>query len=829
MNKMKSKSIICMLLLSMMLGMSTTSCQDMLSPDSERHSYTVAEDTLYSYWGILKSLQNVAERYVILNECRGDLVDESGFVSDSIAAIVRFGMGSDAEKYKDGANAYLKISDYYHIINSCNAYIAQCDTTLTTGTNKKYMIKEYAQVQAIRAWVYMQLFYAYGPNRVPFYTEPMLTTDAINTFVADPNCPKVSAETLADELGPELLKMETVEETYGYPEYNNYGDANTDNSHYICHSSRCMFPVTIVLGDLYLLKAAATQSKADYMEAATHYYNFLKSRYGGPLSASSYISYGNLDDKRESPLYACGYIPTSNVSVFSSNAYPYSESGAVARNKESITCIPSNYGKLEGKVLTDINRLFGFEASMSTSSGESASAYVGLSRNYERELIPSRGYEALCDSQKYEIYVGSYSDNNGNVSYQADTLETMPGVGDARRTWIYDDNGTQWTFRVGDDVLYGKMISKQNPGGMFTVTYPVIYRKSTVWLRFAEALNGAGLPSYAFAILKNGICANPYWFPSDPVKTYKSYAKTPLYRFSSYSFAYDYPVTDSLYCYIDTQTGDTIPSNGAMDDNLVDLVVDVMSYFQAEYEASLSTENPMEAPRSIFDEEGYVTNEALNSIWWTPKDENSFGNQPSSGVYAACYYIDRREIEKSSVYPFLNFNQPYLRGFSQTVSVPFKEQGKLLVTDTKRVNYPMTYYTDLLFTIGVHQRGCGLIFWDDIFYNNNGYLVKSAYNYVDQVAKKIKEATGRDVDEDDIYGGEIDDLVQQAVEDLIIDEMGLELAFEGTRFSDLCRASMHRGENYLAERVAKRSGTQSSSMLTWLTDKSHWWLPIPEE
>ena len=75
MNKMKRKSIISVLLLSMMVGVFSTSCQDMLSPDSERHSYTVAQDTLYSYWGILKSLQNVAERYVILNECRGDLVE----------------------------------------------------------------------------------------------------------------------------------------------------------------------------------------------------------------------------------------------------------------------------------------------------------------------------------------------------------------------------------------------------------------------------------------------------------------------------------------------------------------------------------------------------------------------------------------------------------------------------------------------------------------------------------------------------------------------------------------------------------------------------------
>ena len=65
---MKVKAIILSLLGSATLGMGLSSCQDMLSPDSERHSYEVAGDTLYSYWGILRSMQNIGERYVVLGE-----------------------------------------------------------------------------------------------------------------------------------------------------------------------------------------------------------------------------------------------------------------------------------------------------------------------------------------------------------------------------------------------------------------------------------------------------------------------------------------------------------------------------------------------------------------------------------------------------------------------------------------------------------------------------------------------------------------------------------------------------------------------------------------
>ena len=79
--------------------------------------------------------------------------------------------------------------------------------------------------------------------------------------------------------------------------------------------------------------------------------------------------------------------------------------------------------------------------------------------------------------------------------------------------------------------------------------------------------------------------------------------------------------------------------------------------------------------------------------------------------------------------------------------------------------------------------------------------------------------------------------VQYAVEDLIVDEMGLELAFEGTRFSDLCRVAWHRraegaGDytDYLAKRVAKRhTGEIDEALRSRLMVEDNWWLPIPEK
>ena len=87
--------------------------------------------------------------------------------------------------------------------------------------------------------------------------------------------------------------------------------------------------------------------------------------------------------------------------------------------------------------------------------------------------------------------------------------------------------------------------------------------------------------------------------------------------------------------------------------------------------------------------------------------------------------------------------------------------------------------------------------------------------------------------EKQIYGDEGDYLedVQNAVEDLIIDEMALELAFEGSRFSDLYRVA-HRRQNpdYLAKRVAKRhTGEIDEKLREKLQTEDSWFLPVPTE
>lgn len=66
---------------------------------------------------------------------------------------------------------------------------------------------------------------------------------------------------------------------------------------------------------------------------------------------------------------------------------------------------------------------------------------------------------------------------------------------------------------------------------------------------------------------------------------------------------------------------------------------------------------------------------------------------------------------------------------------------------------------------------------------------------------------------------------QPLVEDMIVNELALETAFEGKRFYDLMRVALRRGDPaYLADPVSRRYGQRDESLFTLLSDKANWYL-----
>lgn len=748
---MKKTSVISLLIFCITFGTVATSCEDMLRPDSERHSYVVAQDTLYSYWGILKSLQNVAERYMILGECRGELVSGTGFVSDSIQAILDF----DMDKAVDGSCRYLRASDYYHIINSCNAYLAYCDTSRRTGTLQPYMMKEAAQVEAIRAWTYLQLTQVYG--KVPFYTEPLLTTDEITAFMQNPDW--VEAKDLKMLLAPGLEKaLEDVEMVFGPPQYDNYRN--------VCHSTKVMIPLNVILGDLYLVSE-------DYEKAAQYYYDYLSNNKGmgkmvpgGTLPATNICTgyQGEGDDK---PRYSYN------------GAAPWTEIGAVSSTAESITAIPSSTNKLWGTVLRGVNELYGYDSKISVRTDavndttSSTSASIILTPQYDKkQLVASQAYFDLCNAQSFEICIGS-----ATASVSDYILTVDPVVGDARQHWVQD------IYQIYPNGLTNteKFVTKQNPNGAFTTVATMIYRKSMIWLRYAEALNRAGYPSYAFAILKNGLCNNDNWFPEAGTS--------------------DYAVKDTAFYVLHPETNDTIPADYR--DNKVSRSKEALyTYLLSQYEAGAFGE---------VENEGVLESiEARNYPWIAL----SYENYPDEGCQAVLFYLDQREVKRSKGQEFLNFSFESLNGNIASESINYRTS----LTQRGMNSTSIKVEGDKNITKGIHSHGCGYVPID----KNR----ESSYDYVAKVIERAKAVYGVTLTKEDIYNGTHDDVVQDCVEDLIVDESALELAFEGTRFFDLMRVADRRhNPDYLAERVSNRN----QALRGKLQNRNNWFFPLPNK
>lgn len=467
---MKNKSIISLLVFLMSFGLATTSCEDMLTPEMDRtvENFT-GRDTVNFYLGILSNVQEMIENNVILGEVRGDLCETTDYVSDTISAVANF------IPTEDGENGLLNRAAYYKVINQCNFYLARVDT-MAQKNNIYYMRKEYAQVQAIRAWTYMQLVQNYGT--VPFITRPV---ESAGTGW-ETNSPEgtVNADNLLDKLlENNLMRAYEYERTLGLPNYGTFKTGAVDIPHKLT-----IFPTALVLADLYLLRGANT---SDYERAAAFYYDYLEDAGSIPGGAASYRVTRNGEEEI--------YTPNENGD-WVSNTLNY--------NGDLLTLVPSAANASIGKTLTRVAQIYGFDPHSSTSSvdqgdaGISVSGQISVQVNYKnRQIAPTPSYINLCKSQIFAI-----KESDTKIKYPAD-------LGDCRIDGTIKYMREDGQRRAFIQKFCPRSLSSESYLSGFTFRYNMpVYRKRQVYLRFAEAINRAGFPRHAFAILRNGLKAD---------------------------------------------------------------------------------------------------------------------------------------------------------------------------------------------------------------------------------------------------------------------------------------------------------------------------------
>lgn len=447
---MKLKNIIVPALAAVMTVGVTSSCEDLLKVESrvvmydDQNTLDYATDTVYSVMGIVKKIQKIADRTVILNEVRGDLVSATDHASQSIRDIYDFnlsGLQTD--------NEYDNPVDYYAVINNCNFFLANADTAYVRN-HKNVFLKEYIAVLSFRAWTYLQMAQAYG--MVYFVDQPILSGDMADASKYELLDIKQLAEKLALDFEERFLDYESP--AYGSLGGGTTGSGSTSESH---NAKDLFIPVRVILGDLYLWSE-------QYVKAANMYQEFLAySQQERPTTTASLSWFG------------------SEFVYLGDDTY----SGTFGKNMTPIAYIPMEADDYNG-IVSELPNIFNSTAD----------------NDYWYQLTYSPALAGLSARQDFCYHEINLRTGYEQPKYMADKLnqENMLKRGDLRLQSVM----TTKTEKVNEEGV-NLNSSRQTLAKVYAEKIS-IYRNDVIYLRLAEALNRAGMPQTAFAILKYGLC-----------------------------------------------------------------------------------------------------------------------------------------------------------------------------------------------------------------------------------------------------------------------------------------------------------------------------------
>lgn len=405
----------------LLVAIVATGCDPILDTNSDRlvfpdeNQLNSPDDTIYSMVGLYAKLNKLADRYVLLGELRGDLMDITNDANPDLQEIYNFNISSE--------NPYNKIEDYYSVINNCNYLIATIDTSVVAHA-EKVLLKEYAAAEAIRAWTYMQIALNYGTAK--YYEKPLLTVDDFKqTF------PELNIYELADKLIPKLEPLKDVPQLGGV----SLGERIT--------SDMCNFPVKFVLGDLYLWSG-------QYEAAAREYHDLIVDQ--SAVITTRYQSTWVVDN---------GVFVERDWGV--TTPYWWTDQ-FILGNPGQITVIAGSTEYGEGAELDSLTF-------------------------YSPQVVPSQPSVDNWKNQTYYYNSTVYRDGDlrGDVgSYLGPEYYS---------NYVTSRSTGSFPIRIWKFVNMSYSTSKA----------VLVYRNALLYLRYAEAVNRAGKPNLAFAVLKNGM------------------------------------------------------------------------------------------------------------------------------------------------------------------------------------------------------------------------------------------------------------------------------------------------------------------------------------
>lgn len=476
---MKIKSIIACGLLLLTVGAATTSCEDMFTADNKLVTTDLApKDTLYQVMGIVKRMQKLADKTVLLGEIRADLVT----VNDDVASV---DIQHLHENKVRSDNAYNKPADYYAVINNCNIYLAHVDSLLKSH-GEYYYEKEICAVKCFRAWCYLELAKIYGAVPVPDnFTKPVLTANAAETIVR--------SGTKRDMLDIINFCIGDLR-AYANMDKNNalrpdYG-ALWNGMNY----ANMFIPVRVLLGELYLWRGSYTGEESDFENAVCMYHDF----FCFPNEERSVVSQTRRENQVSTDVLASGVALWGNRSHIGNPATGTGQGYASTRfalGSDQIGVIPCDTSSYYGTT-SDLRTVF-------------CSQYAN---NYYPWVSPSQRLRAISTSQTYWYYLYQNSTEISLAfSDNPNDYDSPEYVGDLRLPIVHMTHSnaarSKENAKLNDEMSFIRKWSEGTSLLSDDRKQPFVpyYRIPILYLHMAEALNRAGYPETAFAVLKYGL------------------------------------------------------------------------------------------------------------------------------------------------------------------------------------------------------------------------------------------------------------------------------------------------------------------------------------